>query len=281
MLTPSVADDQWEDKVLFKYQTYPRAQFFNEVMATPYEAGLRPLTKGELVRCCDPTWTMGRDQMREAMKWHAQREIFMGVDYGTSEHSWTVVALGTYLHPDRFKIFYIHRFTGLESSTDAQAKLLVELFRLFNVKVSFGDYGIGFHQNHILQEAFGVKRHHKVRYVAEAKRRIYWNPLKVSWIAVRDEMMSAMVNAVKQGKIEFPAWSVFESFGRDFLNITTEFNEARQKTVFMHHQEKPDDSFHACLYCLLAASLVFPRPDIFLSVPRPTSWTDPSHLRGH
>ncbi len=279
MLTPSVADHQWTEKVLYKYTNYPRPQFFNEVMALPWEAGIRPLTKSELVRCCDPEWTISRDQMREAIAWSGQREIFMGTDYGTAEHSWTVVALGAYLRPDKFKIFYLHRFTGMESSPEAQAKLLVELFRMFNVKVSFGDYGIGFHQNHILQEAFGVKRHHKLRYVAEAKRRIYWNPLKVSWIGVRDELMAAFVNAVKQGRIEFPAWPVFEPYAKDFLNVTTEFNAARQKTVFMHHPEKPDDSLHACLYCLLAASLMFPRPDIFVSVPRPAEWTDGSRLR--
>lgn len=280
MLAPSVADNQWDDKVLFKYHTYPRAQFFNEVLALPFEAGIRPLTKADLVRCCDPEWTASREQMRAAMKWHGQREIFMGTDYGTSEKSWTVVALGTYLRHDRFKIFYLHRFTGLESSPEAQARILVELFRMFNVRISFGDWGIGFHQNHVLQETFGLKRHHKLRYVGEAKQKIYWNPRKVSWIGVRDDLMASFVNAIKQGRIEFPAWPVFESFGQDFLNVTTEFNEARQKTVFGHHPEKPDDSLHACLYCLMAASLLFPRPDIFMSVPRPQSWTIRARPRG-
>lgn len=276
MLAPTINDDEWEFKVLHKYNTYPRPQFFNEVLALPYEAGVRPLTKSELVRCCDPNWVVDREQMRTAMEWHAQREIFMGVDFGTGEHSWTVVALGTYLTPNRFKIFYIHRFTGMETSTEAQGRLLVDLYRLFNVRVSFGDYGMGMHQNHVLQEAVGVRRHHKLRYVAEAKRRIYWNPSKVSWIGVRDELMGAFINAIKQVRVEFPAWSVFQNYSQDFLNVTSEFNDARQKVVFSHHPHKPDDAFHACLYCLLAACLVFPRPDIFVSVPRPKTWSEGS-----
>jgi hypothetical protein len=268
MLTPSVADDQWEDKVLTKYKHYPRPQFFNEVMAIPWESGIRPLSEAELVRCCDPSWTMSMEQLKEAMSWSSQREIFMGTDWGTAEKSWSVVALGTYMRHDVFKIFYLHRFTGLESSPEAQGRLLVEIFNMFKVRISFGDYGIGFHQNHVLQEAVGIKRHHKIRYVAEAKKKIYWNPQKLSWIGVRDDLMAAFANAVKQGRIEFPAWPAFRPFAQDFLNVTTEFNEARQKTVFGHHPEKPDDSFHACLYCLLAASLVNPRPDIFKSVPK-------------
>jgi hypothetical protein len=269
MLTPSVQDHQWYAKVWFKYKTYPRPKFFNEVMAIPFESGMRPLSKWDIIQCCNPDWTMSHSQLKEASKWFSSREIFAGVDYGTAEHAWTVVALGTYITPAKFTIFYLHRFTGNESDPNQQGPMLGNLFDMFKVKVSFGDMGMGYAQNHFLQAKFGVNKHHILAYVAEAKRRIYWNPSKVKWIGVRDELMAALVNAIREGKIQFPAWPAFETFGQDILNITTEFNETRQRTQFRHHPEKPDDTFHAILYCLLAASLVTPRPDIFLSIPKP------------
>ncbi|NMC34676.1 MAG: hypothetical protein GYA36_19815 [Veillonellaceae bacterium] len=193
----------------------------------------------------------------------------------TGENSWTVVALGAYVQPTVFKIFYLHRFTGRETSIDIQTKLLLELLTRFNVLNSFGDYGIGYQQNDVLTRERGARRHHILQYVASAKRKIYYNPSKGRWIGERDDLMSAVLNAIKARKIQFPSWDVFAPFGQDILNITAEFNEARQRTVFSHHPEKPDDSFHAILYCLMAASLVTPRPDIWMSITRsenPTAW---------
>lgn len=189
----------------------------------------------------------------------------------TGEKSWSVLALGTYIDDDVFTIFYLHRFTGRETSTELQTKLMKEVLDRFQVFNSFGDYGIGYHQNHALTKHRGPKRHHVLQYVASAKRKIYYNLQKGRWIGERDDLMSAVINAIKQGKIRFPSWDVFETFGQDFLNITAEFNEARQRTVFSHHPQKPDDSFHAVLYCLMAASLFRPRPDIFMSFDKATS----------
>ena len=275
ILAPYVKDSQWDEKIIYKYNSYGRAQFLNEVLAIPWEQGVRPITQGEVMSCCDPDWKMTREQMREALRWYTQREVFAGIDYGTGENSWTVIALGAYVQPTVFKIFYLHRFTGRETSTDMQTKLLLELLTRFNVLNSFGDYGIGYQQNDVLTRERGARRHHILQYAASAKRKIYYNPSKGRWIGERDDLMSAVLNAIKTRKIQFPSWDVFAPFGQDILNITAEFNEARQRTVFSHHPEKPDDSFHAILYCLMAASLVTPRPDIWMSVTRsenPTAW---------
>lgn len=272
VIAPTYEDKDWEDEILIKYEGgagaglgYSRAKFFNEVLALPWEEGVRPITQGELMLCCDQNWTMTREQMLETIRWSGSRDIFAGIDYGSGEKSWTVVALGTYIQPNVFKIFYLHRFTGRETSPELQGKLLVELLERFHVRVSFGDYGLGYHQNDVLLRNFGPTRHNILQYVASAKKKIYYNFSKGRWIGERDDLMSAIVNAIKARKFQFPAWPSFQRFGQDILNVTIEFNEARQRTVFSHHPAKPDDSFHAILYCFMAACIITPRPDIIMS----------------
>jgi hypothetical protein len=267
VLTPKIQDDDWPD-ILDKYENYPRNKFFNEVMALPWEEGIRPVTQGELMLCCDEKWTMSREQMKDTVHWSGAREVYAGVDYGSGENSWSVVSLGTYIDPDIFTIFYVHRFTGRETSPELQGKLLLELFNRFGVRLSFGDYGLGYHQNDVLVRNRGAKSHNILQYVASAKKKLYYNFGKARWIGERDDLMSAIVNMIKQRKIRFPAWTAFKPFGQDILNVTMEFNEARQRTVFSHHPKKPDDTFHSITYCFLASCIVRPRPDILMSFER-------------
>lgn len=268
MLTPSVQDDQWENKIWIPYTKYPRPQFFNEVMAIPFESGVRPISKGELQACCNPEWVGTTKQVLDSLNWNRVRDVFGGVDYGTGDKSWTVVALSTYVE-NRLFIFYYHRFTGMETDPNVQGPLIARLFQNYGVKLSVGDYGMGGAQNHYLQQKFGLSKHHQLAYVGMAKKKIYWNRMKLKWIGMREDLMTAFMNAIRDRKIMFPNWGMFEPYAQDFLNITAEFNERRQLTEYRHHPEKPDDCFHAGLYSLMAASLVNPRPDIFLSIPRP------------
>jgi hypothetical protein len=79
--------------------------------------------------------------------------------------------------------------------------------------------------------------------------------------------MSDIFNAIKRKQLEFPRWEEFrEPFAQDMLNIFSEYNENLRMIQYKHVLDKPDDSFHALVYCMLASHLMRPRPDIF--VPR-------------
>jgi hypothetical protein len=76
--------------------------------------------------------------------------------------------------------------------------------------------------------------------------------------------MSDIFNAIKKGnQCEFPCWDEFlHPYAEDFLNIYSEYNEARRFIQYKHAPSKPDDSFHSFLYAWLVSMLQFQRPDI-------------------
>ena len=60
-------------------------------------------------------------------------------------------------------------------------------------------------------------------------------------------------------------WKEFrEPYGEDVLNIFKEYSSTMNMDQFQRTPGKPDDTFHAILYCLLASMITHPRPDIIV-----------------
>ena len=76
--------------------------------------------------------------------------------------------------------------------------------------------------------------------------------------------MSDLFSAIKKGKLEFPRWEEFsDPYAKDILSIFSEYNHTLRMIQYQHRVDQPDDTFHSILYCLMAACLKTPRPDIF------------------
>jgi hypothetical protein len=207
---------------------------------------------------------MGPKQLKEMRQQSFQTNVFAGIDWGTGEHSYTVLTLGAYAPGTmKFRIFYIHRFVGEDTDPEVQLKKIVEMLRYFNVAIAGVDYGGGHYPNDRLTRAFGHERVQKYQYAAKAKKKIFWNPALRRWITNRTDTMSDIFNAVKRKQIEFPRWEEFKTpYATDFLNIHSEYNNSLRMVQYGHSPDKPDDSFHSVLYCFLASMIKFPRPDI-------------------
>ncbi len=180
----------------------------------------------------------------------------------TGENSYTVLTLGTYVD-DRFRIFYVHRFIGEDVDPVPQMEKIDEILSYLNVRVIGADYGGGFHSNDHLVRKFGFKRVQKYQYLSRARKKLLWNPAFRRWQIVRTELMSDVFNAIKRKQIDLPRWEEFEDpYANDCLNIYAEYNETVRMLQYRHRPDRPDDTFHSILYCLLASMIVFPRPDI-------------------
>ena len=46
------------------------------------------------------------------------------------------------------------------------------------------------------------------------------------------------------------------------LNIFSEYNRTLHMIQYLHAPDKPDDTLHSLVYCLLGSMIVNPRPDI-------------------
>lgn len=182
----------------------------------------------------------------------------------TGENSYTVACLGTYVG-NRFRIFWIHRFTGEDTDPQIQVKKLVQIFRAFNVRIIGSDYGGGFASNNVLLREFGQARVQRFQYQGKVRKKVFMNPQLQRWLVHRTEVMSDLFAAIKRKQLEFPRWEEFrEPFAQDMLNIFSEYNETLRMIQYQHRPDRPDDSFHTILYCFLASMILHPRPDIIV-----------------
>lgn len=253
----------WLDwnELLYNYEHYPRNKFYNEVLGVSFDTGLRPLTMAQVKACC-----LEKVQMADAHKYQrlsAGNDIFAGIDWGTGEHSYTVLTLAIYIN-NKFRVFYVHRFTGEDTEPDRQLEKIEAILRAYNVRIIGCDYGGGYYPNDFLTRRFGKERVMKYQYNARQASKVIWNPKIQRWGVHRSEVMSAIFNAIKRGTVfEFPRWLEFqEPYGQDMLNIFSEYNEKLRMIQYGHTAGKTDDTLHSVLYCFLASMIVRPRPDI-------------------
>lgn len=181
----------------------------------------------------------------------------------TGENTYTVLSLGTYVGT-KFRIFFIHRFTGEDTEPERQLEQIEEICRTFNVRLIGADYGGGFYNNNRLLTKFGPERLQKYQYVARLNSKLRWEGKLLRWMVHRTEAMSAVFTAIKRGTVfEFPRWEEMKDpFAQDMLNIYSEYNERLRMIQYDCAQGRTDDTFHSILYCFLASMIIRPRPDI-------------------
>ena len=251
----------WSE-ILYDYNNSARDRFYNEVLGISYDSGIRPITQAQLIECCNPDVRLVESQIRRMMSVSRDHRIYAGIDWGGGEHSYTVLVLGMFVGRT-FRIFYMHRFTGEDISPELQMSKIIPLLHAFNVRRIGADYGGGQYGNDKLFRAFGKSRVARYHYAAKLRKKIEWKGQLQRFLVYRTEIMSDIFNALKRHRIELPAWDdIKEPYGSDILGIFSEYNEQRRETVYKHEIDNPDDTFHAILYCVLAAMIDTPMPDI-------------------
>jgi phage terminase large subunit GpA len=255
----------WVDwtEILISYENAGRDKFYNEVLGISYDSGMRPLTKAQLQAVSNPQISMVQSELDKYRAIGAGQPIFAGIDWGSGEHSYTVLTLATYIQR-KFRVFYMHRFTGDEVEPDRQMDLIIEMLRYMSVDLIGTDYGGGLFPNDRLIRVFGRNRVWKYQYVSNPRFHVKWNKELARYMIHRTEVMSNVFNAIKRGReCEFPCWEEFEKpFAQDMLNIFSEPNKMLRMIQYKHAVDKPDDSFHSFLYAWLVSMIRFPRPDI-------------------
>lgn len=251
------------NEILDKYEDYSRPRFYNEVLGMSYDSGTRPLVRADIIQNCDDEIRMFDEEwMKNFKRVLGTVPVYAGVDWGTGENSYTVLSLGTYIG-GFFTIFYVHRFTGVESEPQEQLALIKGLVRSWGIRLIGVDYGGGFYQNDELIRAFGQVRVHKYQYLAPNKK-VSWDDRLRRWLVHRSEVMSDVFNAIKRGNVfRFPRWEDFEDpYAKDMLNIFSEYNEHRRLNEYKRSPGATDDAFHSILYCFLVSMIDRPRPDV-------------------
>jgi hypothetical protein len=246
-------------EVLHDYENYPRAQFMNECLGISYEAGTRPITRAQLQAQCG---THSISELESIRNQSLSEPFFFGIDWGSGNNSYTVMTIATYVK-DRFRVVYMHRFVGEEADPGVQIKIILDTANHFNAATIGCDHGYGFGMNHHLVRAFGNARVHQFQYMARINKKVVFDVKMMRWKVHRTAVMSAIFEAIKKGKAEFPKWDEFKKpFAEDFTAIYSEYNDTLRMVKYDHKAGTPDDSFHSFLFCWLSSMVVIRRPDI-------------------
>lgn len=254
----------WEN-IWSNYNTYPRSQFYNEVLGLSFDSGQRPLTREDMLANCDAKLSMTTDAVKETIKRIGRGHIYAGVDWGQdSTNSYTVLSLGAYID-GFFRYFFVHRFTGGESSPHEQLKKIIRFVDAFNVVRVGADYGGGFFPNDELMRKYGSMRIARYQY-SNPSTLMHFDPKRGIWLIHRSEVMGSFFNALKRRTVfRFPKWEEFATpYAADCLSIFSEYNERTRMTEFKKSPNTTDDTYHSMLLCFLASLPENPRPDIMI-----------------
>lgn len=254
----------WDD-ILNKQMTYSRAKFHNEVLGQSYDSGTRPLTRFDVEENCSKTMGLGPDSLRIQMSKCSGKVVYMGIDWGTGENTYTVIVIGVYID-SFFHIVYAKRCEGPESEPDAQLAIIEELVRSWKVQFIGCDYGGGFDRNDKLIRKYGIQKVFKYQYSSITGSKWKWEQGLARFLVNRTELMSDIFNAIKRRTIfKFPKWLDWEKpFAQDMLNIFSEYSEERKMNEYKKSKSVTDDTFHAILLCFLVSQMTTPRPDVLV-----------------
>lgn len=255
---------QW-NTILTDRERYPTAQFMNEVLALSYDSGTKPITRAEVIRICDDKYTMDEEDVERLSLSHS---LYGGIDWGTGEHSYTVLFVGGYVrHDSNFQVVYAKRFDKQLVDPELQLKELERLIRKFRLKIVGCDWGMGFHPNKVLSSLFGPQRIQQYQYVVRLPHKFVYKGALHRFLCFRTPIMSDVFNAIKAGKFRFPAWDLFRTpFADDMLSIRSEYSDTLRMLRYDHPRGTPDDSFHALVYCFLASMFEVKRADIMAPI---------------
>lgn len=232
--------------------TSTEAQVKNELFGLSHDSGKKPITREQLIACCEPGLRMTRiapEIIRMTPDW----PVFAGIDWGegTGEGGYTVVTLG-YMNDDVMEVFFTKRYTGPEAEPGFVKKDLVELLESNKVDLCVCDAGYGWGMIDYLWDHMrsGRRRVLPMRYAGNQSQIIALDDQAGQFKANRTRWMARVFSLLLKGrnKVRLPRWTEYEPFGEDILNIFADRSPALKMMTYNHNG--PDDSFHSLLYCL-------------------------------
>lgn len=267
IMVPWMQSPQKWKELVWKYETYSKGQFYNEVLGISFDSASKPVTRTDLVACCDPRFPMRLTPDH----WTQSLDLFMGVDWGTGSDgserdekgrlrtaSYTVVTIGAYINPKQFHPFFFKKYIGDHAIPSNCIRDIIQLARLFNVKMIGADWGFGWAANDQLESAFGLQRVIKWQYVGMQRERMKYDQVAHKFSISRTEVMSDFFADIKKGVYVFPPWEHSQEYLKDIEHIFAEASSTGQLR-YDHKKTEPDDTAHAIIFAREAADRYYGR----------------------
>lgn len=260
--------DQWV-KLLWKRDNYPFGQFANEVLGLSYDNASKPISRDELIECCDGNHKFLKEfPNAEEAAFGKRMMLTAGVDWGEGNDgsekspggkirnaSYTVLTIGTYTNQNQFKVMFAKKYMGNQVDPDFVVRDIARICNLYDVKLVGVDWGHGWGVNNHLVRLLGPARVVQFQYLPKQKEKQKWDPIGFKYQLQRNLIISEMFFALKQKFITFPSWKETEPFARDLLAVFVEYVEFQRQMKYDHRPNDPDDFLHSLIYSKLASDL--------------------------
>jgi hypothetical protein len=245
--------DLWQ-----KAHMYSIGKFHNECLGRSFESADKPFTMSVLGRISD------NDQKlltrREGV--FANRQTFMGVDWGTGERSYTVITIFSINGTGQLQLIYVKRFEhGDELEQTYQVEFICALMQQFQVAYCIVDWGFGVVQFEMLRKKFG-SRVDCCYYSFNLSTKNKYDKRRSRWTVNRSQVMTDYVNYVKEARVLWPGMDKgqFPWLYDHHLNEYAEYRESpktgrTEDLIYNHPEGAPDDGLHSCVYAYLASIL--------------------------
>lgn len=243
-----------------KYTDYSADKFHNEVLGRSYENASKPFTSLMLGKITANNLTFYRRAEGE----FANKRVYMGVDWGTGEKSFTIASIYSRNNNGKFQLLYVKRYAvGQELEPDYQMQHICSLIQIFKVCFCVVDWGFGFDRYKKLQNIFGPQRVTACYYSFNQRDRKKYDPKQERWIVNRTQIMQEYVDDVQKENIIWPGGSKNEFMPWLFDHHLCEQAEYRksEKTgrsedlMYTHPEGQPDDALHSGVYARLAEEI--------------------------
>jgi len=249
----------WENIYWEKYmnENYTITQFANEVLGISWEDAERPLSQEDLIRASGD-W----DFLEKPDKLKFSTNYFMGIDWATTstKNASTVITILAFdgIH---FKVVKMLRFEKTNSDPfKIVQNYVIPLFNTFKPKYIGVDWGVGAGgaNSAIRTAVMRVLEYNPVLefyYSGNSSAFLKWDKSSEKFVMNRTIAIRWIIKNIKNLRILFPKYQVWENFAKDFLSLYVEQSDTRNgtKVIYDHDPETYDDSVHSVTYAVMAA----------------------------
>ena len=254
--------------LVHEMETYPEAQFYNEILGLSYDNAAKPITRADVAMNCVSDHHFV-DVQRDISAEVAKGIYFAGVDWGegndgtgkdimgkTRNASYTILTIGGFVGK-KFKIIYVKKYQGKETDPDFVVNDIYRTCTKLKVRMIGVDWGHGWGVNNALFRKYGPEKCVQFMYVDSQKEVRKWDPIGYKFQLMRNHVMSETFFQFKEEGFIFPPMEEWEWYLSDIMNISVEYTEYQRKLRYIHRPSDPDDCFHSLLYCRQVADIYY------------------------
>lgn len=254
LMTPNcVWRSEAHDGVLDKFDSYPEAQFFQEVLGLPFDRGNLPITEDEIYANCGDYSFLSFDRLVE----HRNKGVAFGaIDWAWSDveggRAYTIFSAAQY-SGNKIEIIYAKRFFGNKyHNPDMVLNEIVDLALQLNLKVIATDQGIGHKENLRLRDHLLRKQRTDIQvfemFYVNSKKEQEWNNVTKLFNIGRTVTLDLVFHRLKKGLYQFPRKEEIQPFAEDILNVQIAYDPNFKSVTYDHAGTGPDDFLHLLNY---------------------------------